>query len=82
MTMGSKMTQEEFAAQTGTQQSFISKLETGRSNASWQVAKIMASITRTQPDLWLPGWPEGNIHLRKQARENATEQLWRRKYGN
>lgn len=49
------MTQEEIGKLAGCSQGYISQLLKGERRPSWDVAKILAEITKTDITLWMEG---------------------------
>jgi transcriptional regulator with XRE-family HTH domain len=62
-------TQIEIAKSANISQPTISNILTGRRRPSWRVAKRLAEVTCTSPELWLEGSPE---QIRKALSESAA----------
>lgn len=52
------MTQNELAEKAKLSQGYISMILAGDRRPSWDQAKVLARITRTDPALWMEGKPE------------------------
>ena len=50
--------QKRISELTGLSESYVSRLINGKQRPSWPVAKNLAKITKTTPELWLEGTPE------------------------
>jgi transcriptional regulator with XRE-family HTH domain len=53
-----KIKQTIIAERAGISDGFLSQLLSGRRRPSWRIAKKLASITNTKPELWLDASPE------------------------
>jgi len=51
-------TQREMAEKAGITEAFLSYIVNGKRRPSWKVAKNLALVTGTKPELWLDGSPE------------------------
>ncbi|WP_076750479.1 helix-turn-helix transcriptional regulator [Desulfatitalea tepidiphila] len=51
-------TQNQVAQAAGTTQPYISNILNGRRRPSWKLAKRLAQVTCTEPQLWLDGTPD------------------------
>ena len=48
-------TQTQLAAKAGITQAFISMILSNKRRPSWNMAKKLAVVTKTKPELWLEG---------------------------
>lgn len=53
-----KILQKDIAAEADVSPGFFSLILTGNRRPSWKVAKRLAQVTGTNPELWLEGEPE------------------------
>lgn len=50
--------QKQIAEKAEITSQFVNQILSGRRRPSWSVAKRLAAITNTKPELWLDGQPE------------------------
>jgi transcriptional regulator with XRE-family HTH domain len=65
-----KKTQRILAQKAMISEPFLSLIVNGERRPSWKVAKRLAAVTKTKPELWLEGEPE---HMQRIARPNRNK---------